>query len=52
MTAWVVIAFFTGFAIGALAATILGQHEDDEWKTAYLNCRDRLYRLEREQEHA
>ena len=52
MTAWVVIAFCAGFAIGALTAFVLGRREDDEWQVAYLNCRDRLYRLEREQEHA
>ena len=47
-----VIAFFLGATAGILAMALATAAKDDEWRTAYLNCRDRLYRLEREQEHA
>jgi hypothetical protein len=50
--ATVLPAFLTGFALGALATHLLNRRVDDHWKTAYLNCRDRLWRVTRDEEHA
>ena len=53
MTAlWIASAFFAGMGVGVLVMHLVTVAAEDEWKTAYLNCRDRLYHLEREQEHA
>jgi hypothetical protein len=49
---WVVLAFFAGGAIGTLAMALATAAKDDEWKVAYLNCRDQLWTLQKDQEGA
>jgi hypothetical protein len=49
---WVVLAFFAGGATGILIAALAAAAKDDEWKIAYLNCRDQLWRLQKDQEGA
>jgi hypothetical protein len=44
----VVLAFFAGGAIGTLAMALATAAKDDTWKAAYLNCRERLWKLESE----
>jgi hypothetical protein len=46
---WVIVAFFVGGALGFLTASLLVAAREDEWQVAYLNCRDRLWKLERDQ---
>ena len=52
MTIWVVLAFFTGAALGILVMALASAAAEDSWKIAYLNLRDHVWRLEREQEGA
>jgi hypothetical protein len=46
---WVIVAFFAGSALGFFTAALLSAAREDEWQVAYLNCRDRLWKLERDQ---
>jgi hypothetical protein len=46
---WVIVAFFVGGAFGVLIMALAAAASDDEWKTAYLNCRDQLWKLKRDQ---
>ena len=52
MTVWLAVAFVTGISVGALATVILSRQTEHSWKIAYLNLRDHVWRLEREQEGA
>ena len=44
---WVVLAFFAGGFLGFFLASLLVAAQDNEWKVAYLACRDQLWRAER-----
>jgi len=49
---WALVGFFAGGLTGFLVAALLAASRDDEWKVAYLNCRDQLWRMQKDQEGA
>ena len=49
---WVAVAFFVGALVGVFGACLMAARAEDAWRVAYLNTRDRLWKLEREQEGA
>jgi hypothetical protein len=49
---WVILAFFVGGLMGFFVAALLAAASDREWQTAYLNCRDQLWRVQKDQEGA
>ena len=49
---WVAVAFFVGGLVGVFGACLMAAAAEDSWREAYLNTRDRLWKLEREQEGA
>ena len=46
---WFVLGLFAGASVGILVMALATAAKQDEWQVAYLNCRDQLWRLERDQ---
>jgi len=44
---WFILGLFVGTSVGILVMALATAAKDDEWQVAYLNCRDRLWALER-----
>ena len=49
---WMVVVFSVGGLVGLFTACLMAAAAEDSWREAYLNARDRLWKMEREQEGA